>query len=60
MNTEAAAARDTELKPILETRELSYREIAEELTSRKIPTPRGEVGNRGQVKEGQAWSKRRP
>jgi hypothetical protein len=47
MNTEAAAARDAELKPILETVwELPYREIAEELTSRNIPTPRG----------GDAWS----
>ena len=42
MNTEAAAARDAELKPILETMwELPYREIAEELTNRNIPTPRG-------------------
>jgi DNA invertase Pin-like site-specific DNA recombinase len=42
MNTEAAAARDVELKPILETMwELPYREIAEELTNRNIPTPRG-------------------
>ena len=42
MNTEAAAARDAELKPILETMwELAYREIAEELTNRNIPTPRG-------------------
>ena len=40
MNTEAAAARDAELKPILETMwELPYREIAEELTNRNIPTP---------------------
>ena len=36
MNTEAAAARDAELKPML-----PYREIAEELTNRNIPTPRG-------------------
>jgi hypothetical protein len=42
MNTEAAAARDAEPKPILETMwELPYREIAEELTNRDIPTPRG-------------------
>jgi DNA invertase Pin-like site-specific DNA recombinase len=42
MNTEAAAARDAALKPILETMwELPYREIAEELTNRNIPTPRG-------------------
>jgi hypothetical protein len=42
MNTEAAAARDAELKPILETMwDLSYREIAQRLTDRKIPTPRG-------------------
>ena len=42
MNTEAAAARDAALKPVLETMwELPYREIAEELTNRNIPTPRG-------------------
>ena len=43
MNTEAAAARDAELRPILEEmgQQLSYREIAEELTNRNIPTPRG-------------------
>jgi DNA invertase Pin-like site-specific DNA recombinase len=42
MNTEAAAARDAELKPILEAmREMPYREIADELTNRNIPTPRG-------------------
>jgi hypothetical protein len=42
MNTEAAAARDAELKPILETMwELPYREIADELTNRNIPTLRG-------------------
>ena len=42
MNTEVAAARDAELKPILETAwELQYREIAQELTNRNIPTPRG-------------------
>jgi hypothetical protein len=39
MNTEAAAGRDAELKPILETMwELPYRE---ELTNRNNPTPRG-------------------
>ena len=38
----AAATRDAELKPIQETMwELPYREIAEELTNRNIPTPRG-------------------
>jgi hypothetical protein len=43
MNTEAAAARDAELRPSLEEmgQQLSYREIAEELTNRNIPTPRG-------------------
>jgi DNA invertase Pin-like site-specific DNA recombinase len=42
MNTEAAAARDAELKPILETMwELPYREIAQKLTNRNIQTPRG-------------------
>ena len=42
MNTEAAAARDAKLKPILEAMwELPYREIAQELTNRNIPTPRG-------------------
>jgi DNA invertase Pin-like site-specific DNA recombinase len=46
MNTEAAAARDAELKPILETMwELTYREIAEELTNRKIAAPRGGAWN---------------
>ena len=46
MNTEAAAARDAGLKPILQTMsELSYREIADELTNRKIPAPRGGVWN---------------
>ena len=46
MNTEAAAARDAELKPILETMwEMPYREIAEELTDRKIPAPRGGAWN---------------
>ena len=42
MVSEVTAARDAELKPILETMwELPYREIAEELTNRNIPTPRG-------------------
>ena len=42
MVSEATAARDAELKPILETMwELPYREIAEELTNRNISTPRG-------------------
>jgi DNA invertase Pin-like site-specific DNA recombinase len=42
MNTEAAAARDAKLRPILEALwELPYREIAQELTNRDIPTPRG-------------------
>jgi hypothetical protein len=46
MNTEAAAARDAGLKPILQTMsELSYREIADELTNRKIPAPRGGAWN---------------
>jgi hypothetical protein len=37
-----AAARDAKLKPILEGMwEMPYREIAQELTSRNIPTPRG-------------------
>ena len=46
MNTEAAAARDAELKPILKTMwELPYREIAQELTDRKIPAPRGGAWN---------------
>jgi hypothetical protein len=39
MNTEAAAARDAKLKPVLEA--MPNREIAERLTSRNIPTPRG-------------------
>ena len=40
--SEATAARDAELKPILETMwEVPYREIAEELPPRNIPTPRG-------------------
>jgi DNA invertase Pin-like site-specific DNA recombinase len=44
MNTEAAAARDAKLKPILEAMwEMPYREIAQELTDRGIPAPRGGV-----------------
>ena len=42
MNTEAAAARDAILRPILqEMWEMPYRDIAQELTNRNIPTPRG-------------------
>ena len=42
MNTEAAAARDAILRPILqEMWEMPYRDIAQELTNRSIPTPRG-------------------
>jgi DNA invertase Pin-like site-specific DNA recombinase len=38
----AAAARDAELEPILEGMwEMPYRDIAQELTDRKIKTPRG-------------------
>ena len=36
MSTDAAAARDAILRPIL-----PYRHIAQELTNRNIPTPRG-------------------
>ena len=46
MNTEAAAARDAEPKPILETMwEMPYREIAQELTDCKIPAPHGGARN---------------
>jgi hypothetical protein len=46
MNTEAAAARDAILKPILqEMWEMPYRDIAQELTNRNIPTPVGDVWN---------------
>ena len=46
-NKAAAAARDADLRPILEAmRDRPLREIAMELTSRNIPTPRG----------GDAWS----
>jgi DNA invertase Pin-like site-specific DNA recombinase len=42
MNTDAAAARDAILRPILqEMWEMTYRDIAQELTNRNIPTPRG-------------------
>jgi DNA invertase Pin-like site-specific DNA recombinase len=42
MVTEATAARDAILRPILqEMWEMPYREIARELTNRNIPTPRG-------------------
>jgi DNA invertase Pin-like site-specific DNA recombinase len=42
MVTEATAARDAFLKPILqEMWEMPYRDIAQELTNRNIPTPRG-------------------
>jgi hypothetical protein len=41
-NKAAAAARDADLRPILEAmRERTYREIAEALTDRGIKTPRG-------------------
>jgi DNA invertase Pin-like site-specific DNA recombinase len=41
-NKAAAAARDADLRPILEAmRDRSLREIAMELTNRNIPTPRG-------------------
>jgi DNA invertase Pin-like site-specific DNA recombinase len=47
MVTEATAARDAELRPILETMwDRTYREIAEALTDRGIKTPRdGDVWN---------------
>jgi DNA invertase Pin-like site-specific DNA recombinase len=42
MNTKAATARDAKLQPILEAMsDMPYREIAQELTNRNIPTPRG-------------------
>jgi len=41
-NKAAAAARDADLRPILEAmRDQTYREIAEALTNRGIKTPRG-------------------
>ena len=46
-NKAAAAARDADLRPMLEAmRDQTYREIAETLTDRGIKTPRG----------GDAWS----
>jgi hypothetical protein len=40
MVTEATVARDAILRPILqEMWEVPYRDIAQELTNRKIPTP---------------------
>jgi hypothetical protein len=42
MVTEATAARDADLRPILEAmRDHTYREIAQALTDRSIKTPRG-------------------
>jgi hypothetical protein len=42
MNADAAAARDAILRPILrQLWEMPCREIAQELTNRNIPTPRG-------------------
>ena len=42
MVTEATAARDADLRPILEAmQERTYREIAQALTDRGIKTPRG-------------------
>jgi len=42
MVTEATAARDAELRPILEGMwEMPLRDIAQELNSRNIPAPRG-------------------
>jgi len=41
-NKAAAAARDADLRPILEAmRDRPYREIAQALTNRNVPTPRG-------------------
>jgi DNA invertase Pin-like site-specific DNA recombinase len=41
-NKAAAAARDTQLEPVLDTmRKLPYREIAQKLNDRGIPSPRG-------------------
>lgn len=46
VNKAAAATRDAQLEPILETLwELPYREIAQELTDRGIPSPRGSAWN---------------
>ena len=45
-NKAAAAARDAQLRPILETMwEMPYRHIADELTDRGIPAPRGGAWN---------------
>jgi Recombinase len=42
MVTEATAARDAILRPVLQTmRDWTYREIAQKLTDRGIKTPRG-------------------
>jgi hypothetical protein len=41
-NKAAAAARDADLRPILEgMREMPLRDIAQELNNRNIPAPRG-------------------
>jgi hypothetical protein len=68
-NKAAAAARDAELKPLLQAmHDRTYREIAEALTNRGIKTPRGgdvwsqvtlmrvmkTIGHHRQVKEGAA------
>ena len=46
MRTEPLTARDADLRPILEAmRDQTYREIADELTNRKIPAPRGGAWN---------------
>jgi hypothetical protein len=72
MVTEATAARDAILRPILqEMWEIPYRDIAQELTNRNNPTPRGgdvwnamtvmrdeAIGHRGQVKERQTQMRR--
>ncbi|AHY52593.1 recombinase family protein [Bradyrhizobium japonicum] len=46
VNKAAAATRDAQLEPILKTLwDLPYREIAQELTDRGIPSPRGGAWN---------------
>ncbi len=46
VNKAAAAARDARLEPILRTLwDLPYREVAQELTDRGIPSPRGGAWN---------------
>ncbi|MCS3496168.1 DNA invertase Pin-like site-specific DNA recombinase [Bradyrhizobium japonicum] len=46
INKAAAATRDAQLEPILKTLwDLPYREIAQELTDRGIPSPRGGAWN---------------